>query len=155
MPIYSRRYALWTRLYERMLLEPTPDATITPMVSEVVVPVIDADAVLTTPTNSPTVAGDLSGSPAGEPVHIFTVPRLEEWHLVQLWRGGTSGSTRVVCSIAGNQIPLSGYGTTDVIIDCRNLILRTNDTLSLYSTANGADTARVMAVMYQLVDLST
>jgi hypothetical protein len=154
MPIYSRRYDLWTRLYNRMLLEPTGDATVSPMVSEVVVPVISADTILSTPTNSPTVSKDLSAT-AGSPVNFFTVPLLEEWNLIIANRGGTSSNSRAVLSIGGNEIQLTTYSTSDAIIDLRNFTLRANDTLSLYTTGNAADSSRVMRVAYHLVDLST
>ena len=155
MPIYSRRYALWTRLYKRMLLEPTGDATISPMVSEVVVPVISADTILSTPTNSAGVNLDISASPAGVAVVFFTVPLLQEWDMIMAYRGGTTGTTRAVLSIGGNEMQISGYSTSDEIINLRNFTLRTNDTISLYTTGNGADTARLLKVAYRLVDLST
>ena len=72
MPLFSRRFSLWRALEERLLIEPDPVGETTPMVSEMVVPVLSADLLLQTPTVN-TANADLSVA-AGTPIKIYTVP---------------------------------------------------------------------------------
>ena len=151
MPIFSRRYSLWTRLYDRMLLEPTPDARVTPMVSEVVVPILDADALLQTPTLPAQVSKDISGTAY---VPYFTVPAGEEWELIQGSRGGTTGTTEVTIKISGNTLRVSDHQTAGENFDLRDIILREDDSIGMLGTDNGGDTSRNMTILYNSRDLA-
>jgi len=153
VPIYSRRYALWTRLYKRMLLEPTPADPVTPSVSEVVVPVIQADRILTTPKAAQAVS-NLTAS-AGTYVAAFTVPAGEEWTLILYERPSTTGTTQYGVSIGGNEVYLEKEGTDESIHNVRDIILSEGDSLGLWTTGNGADSARYSYLVYNTVDLTT
>jgi len=153
MPIFSRRFSLWTRLYGRMLLEPTADVAVTPMVSEVVVPVLSADRILETPVISPVTAGDISAG-GGVYVPFFTVPAGQEWGLISGKKGSTTGNTRVMISISGEELEVLVAGTADAVVNLRDYVLREDDSVGLLSTGNGADTSRNFQIGYNLVSLS-
>ena len=152
MPITSRRYSLWTRLYKRMLLEPTAADNVTPRVSEVVVPVIQADAILQTPTAAGQVTKDLSGSSF---VIYLTVPTGEEWLLCVVRRSTTTGVSDVQCEVTGVRQQLSSAESAGSVFYPTNIILRTGDTIGMSGTGNGADTARHLNVMYLMSDVAS
>ena len=154
MPIFSRRFSLWTRLYGRMLLEPTADVTVTPMVSEVVVPVIDADKILETPVISANVGNDLTGT-SGTYVAYFTVPSGEEWALISGKKSPTTGTTRGQVSIGGVTLDVLVDSTSAELIDYKTYILREGDSAGLTATGNGADSDRYLQIGYSLVSLDT
>ena len=152
MPIFSRRFSLWTRLYERMLLEPTPDARVTPMVSEVVVPILDADALLQTPTLPATELLNLT--PSQGYVAGFTVPAGEEWELIYGRRGGSTGGSEVQVDISGVRISATTDGTSSEIFNLRNIILRVGDSVGMSATNNGADSGVSLLILYNTRDLT-
>jgi len=152
VPITSRRYSLWTRLYKRMLLEPTAADNVTPRVSEVVVPVIQADAILQTPTAGGQVTKDLSGSSY---VAYFTVPTGEEWLLSVVRRVATTAVSDVICEVTGIRQQLSSSETAGSVFYPVNVILRTGDTVGMSGTANGGDTARHLNIMYLMSDVAS
>jgi hypothetical protein len=135
-----------------MLLEPTSDARVTPMVSEVVVPVLNADKILETPTVSLTVAGDLSIT-AGTYVPYFTVPQGEEWALISAKKSPTSVNTRVIIQITGNNLEVLTDGTSAAIVNLRDYILRENDSVGLRATGDGGDSARNLTIGYSKISL--
>ena len=152
MPIFSRRFSLWTRLYGRMLLEPTSDARVTPMVSEIVVPVLSADKVLETPTVSAEVTADISGG-TGTYIPFFTVPSGEEWSLVLVNTPTTAGNSKVQVRVNGNLINKTPASTSEQIVDMSGFVLREADSLGMRGTGNGSDTSRSMTQAYMLVSL--
>lgn len=151
MPIFSRRFSLWTRLYERLLLEPTSDVQVTPMVSEVVVPVLNADAILETPTAG-SASGDLSPS-AGTFVPFFTVPANEEWHLIELFTASFSAATlaRVAFKDVNVNVTVSSTGAIDK--NLRDYTLREGERVGLLTTGAGGDSDRSANLVYTVVDL--
>jgi hypothetical protein len=152
VPIFSRRFSLWTRLYERMLLEPTPDARVTPMVSEVVVPILDADALLQTPTLPATVSLDLT--PSQGYVVGFTVPAGEEWELIYGRRSASAGGSEVQVNIAGVRISATTDGTTTEIFNLRDIILREDDSIGMSATNNASDSGVSLIILYNTRDLT-
>lgn len=152
MPIFSRRFVLWQRLYQRMLLEPTSDTFTTPQVSEVVVPVLSADSLLETPTIQRNTGVDLSGS-AGVPVVVFTVPDGEEWRLVQYFNQSMTANTRQSIVVGGSALDLGDPTTDTTNRDMIGFIMREGDTLRLETTGNGGDSSRTTSVVYDKVEL--
>ena len=151
MPINSRRYSLWTRLYKRMLLEPTSADNVTPRVSEVVVPVIQADEILQTPSSTGSVSKDLSGSGF---VPYWTVPKEEEWLLSVIARPATSGSCQIVIKIAGEETPLTPNAADVSIEQPRHVLMRDGDQLGMSGSGNGGDTSRAMRLFYFESDIA-
>jgi len=149
VPIFSRRFSLWTRLYQRLLLEPTSDARVTPMVSEVVVPVLSADAILETPT-AYGASGDLSGSGY---VAFFTVPANEEWHLIELFSDSFSGSVRARVAFTTANVNVTASTTSGIDKDLRGYILREGESVGLMSSGNGGDSDRNAYMVYTVTDL--
>ena len=154
MPIFSRRFALWTRLYSRMILEPTSGAMVTPTVSEVVVPVIDADAILQTPTID-SGEGDLSPSAGSLDVTMLTVPDDKEWDMIQVFTDATSAVSRLGIRIGGTGMYLTTSGSGPFDVNLRDYVMRAGDRLFMLSTGSGGDSARVIRVAYLESDLST
>jgi len=153
VPIFSRRFSLWTRLYGRMLLEPTSDVRVTPMVSEVVVPVLNADKILETPTVSAEVSADLSPS-VGTYVPYFTVPQGEEWSLISAKRSPLSANTRVIIQVGGNNLEVLVDGAAAAVVNLRDYILREGDSIGQRTTGAGGDTSRGMVLGYSKISLS-
>lgn len=153
MPIFSRRFSLWTRLYQRMLLEPTTDARVTPMVSELVVPVLDADSILRT-----YLAGfetiDISVS-TSTVVTAFTVPDGEEWKLITCVKPGTSSNSRVGVIMGGDNVYVSLASTSAQIIDLREYTLSEGMLITMQGTGNGGDASRSLGLVYSTIDLSS
>lgn len=154
MPIFSRRFALWTRLYSRMILEPTSGAMITPTVSEVVVPVIDADAILQTPVID-SGEGDLSPTAGSVDVTMMTVPTDKEWDMIQVFSDATSAVSRLGINIGGTNMYLTASATGPFDVNLRDYVMRSGDKLFMLSTGAGGDSARVIRAAYLESDLST
>ena len=154
MPIFSRRFALWTRLYSRMILEPTSGAMVTPTVSEVVVPVIDADAILQTPIIS-SGTSDLSPTAGSVDVAIMTVPQDKEWAMLQVITNVTAAVSRLGISVDGGNMYLTSSGTGPFDINLRDYILRAGDNLFMLSTGSGSDSSATIRAAYMESDLST
>lgn len=151
MPIFSRRFSLWTRLYTRMLLEPTQADSVTPMVSEVVVPVLDADMILSSPAVADATV-DLSGSGY---VTCFTVPTGQEWRLITVYVGATLSATRVKVVIAGDEGNIEAASTALRVVNLRDITLSEGDTLGAVATGNGGDSSRGFNLIYNTIDLTT
>ncbi|HIA04198.1 MAG TPA: hypothetical protein EYN66_20260 [Myxococcales bacterium] len=150
MPIYSRRFSLWTRLYTRMLLEPTGADNVTPSVSEVVVPVLDADSIL----RSAAVAEnsiDLSGSGY---VEAFSVPEGEEWQLLSVYLSPTAVATRVKVVINGTAGNVEAASTALRTVNLRDIVLSEFDTLGAQGTGDGADTGKYFNLIYNTIKLT-
>jgi len=151
MPIFSRRFSLWTRLYDRLLLEPTGDVQVTPMVSEVVVPVLNADAILETPT-AYTASGDLSAS-AGTFVAFFTVPANEEWHLIEFYTDAFSAVTRARVAFTNANVNVTASSASGIDKNLRNYTLREGERVGLLTTGAGGDSDRNASLVYTVTDL--
>jgi len=152
MPILSRRFSLWTRLYGRMLLEPTRGPTPLPQVSEVVVPTLNADALLMVPTAQGTTL-DLSG---GARVIAYTVPADEEWQLIEVTRVSTTAAAGMELTIGGVNVPIAGSTTLQIVLlagDMAGFILREGDTINALGTGNGGDSSRAVHCVYNKLDL--
>jgi len=154
VPIFSRRYALWTRLYSRMILEPTSGGMVTPTVSEVVVPVIDADAILQTPVVA-AGEGDLSPTAGSVDVTMITVPTDKEWDMIQVFTDATSAVSRLGISIGGGQMYLTVSSTGPFDVNLREYVMRAGDALFMLSTGSGGDSSRNIRLAYLESDLST
>ena len=145
MVLKSIRFSLMDRLYRRYLLEPLPaDQSMPLSVSPVVVPVIQADAVLVDPIFDD-VTADISG---GGSVVFFTVPQNERWMLQWIFRSASSSNTKVTLDVVGapNNQPLSSNGTTEQRIDARGMTLSTGDAIEM--DADGATGAMTLYVNY-------
>jgi len=151
VPIFSRRFSLWTRLYDRLLLEPTSDVRVTPMVSEVVVPVLNADAILETP-KATGAGGDLSAS-AGAFVPFFTVPANEEWHLIEIFTASFSAATLAVVAFTDTWVSVTTSGTGAINKNLRDYTLREGEQVGLLTTGAGGDSDRNMYMVYTVIDL--
>lgn len=149
MPIFSRRFSLWTRLYDRLLLEPTSDARVTPMVSEVVVPVLSADAILAV-TKADNESGDLSGSGY---VPYFTVPANEEWHLIEFFTDTFTGQSRGRVKFIDANINITLASTGAIEKTLHGYILREGESIGLMSTGNGGDTDKNAYMVWTVTDL--
>ena len=150
MPIYSRRFTLWTRLYNRLLLEPTGGDRVTPMVSEVVVPVLNADKILETPAAA-AQAGDLTGSGF---VTYWTVPEDEEWGLIQAFTDATTAATRFAIYFGSTFVNVTTSSTAAQDVNLRDWVLRVGDQIGMVATGNAADSSRYITLVYTVTDLS-
>jgi len=150
MPIISKRFRVWEAIYDRFLLEPTQGSITTPQVSETVVPIIDADALLRVRSISNSNQ-DLSGASF---VTYATVPAGEEWALVAGHRAATIGSTQVSILIGGVQLRVTALGTGEEPFTLRNIILRQGDVVGMGGTSDGADTAIQMGFHFGVTDLT-
>jgi hypothetical protein len=149
VPIFSRRFSLWTRLYDRLLLEPTSDARVTPMVSEVVVPVLSADAILAT-TKAENASKDLSGSGY---VPYFTVPANEEWHLIEFFSDTFTGNSRGRIAFKDSNINITLSGTSAIQKTLPGYILTEGESIGLLSTGNGGDADKTAYLVWTVTDL--
>lgn len=75
--IPAKRFSVWSRLYERFLLEPSPPVGSNAYVAPVIQPVTDADRLLRTPTIATVL---VSVTAVGDTV-FHTVPAGERWTL--------------------------------------------------------------------------
>ena len=73
--IPSKRFAVWSRLYERYRLEPFPAGGGT-VVSKTIIPITDADALLKVPKLQRATKVITSAE-----VSVFTVPAGERWEI--------------------------------------------------------------------------
>jgi len=158
VPIFSRRFSLWTRLYGRMLLEPTSDANVTPLVSEIVVPVLDADKLLSTPYVR-TAGGDLSGT-AGSAVTYFTCPDGEEWELITVVLPSTTGSSRLFINVKNaeggrSNVNLTASATGESWLTMQGYTFQAADHMGMLTTGNGGDSDENMKLFYTSIDLTT
>jgi len=135
-----------------MLLEPGPADNVMPQVSEVVVPVIQADKILQTPTASGLIENNLTGTSY---VTSLTVPNGEEWFLCIIFHSGTAAPTSVRCVQTGVTQQLTSTTTSETLIYPTNIILRTGDTIGMSGTGSGSDTATKLSVMYLLSDVAS
>jgi len=158
VPIFSRRFSLWTRLYGRMLLEPTSDANVTPLVSEIVVPVLDADRLLSTPYVR-IAGGDLSPS-AGSIVTFFTCPDGEEWELITVVLPSTSGSTRLWINVINaeggrSEVNLTASASGESWLSLQGYTFQAGDSMGVLTTGNAGDSDENMKLFYTSIDLTT
>jgi hypothetical protein len=152
MALFSRRFSLWRALEDRLLLEATPASETTPMVSEVVVPVLSADLLLQTPTVN-TANADLSVA-AGTPIKIYTVPDGEEWRLVQYRRESTAANSVMFIEVgSAHRMGLDAGSTSEANLDMRGFIMRPGDSLGMEATGNAGDNIISSHIAYDLVQL--
>jgi len=154
VPIFSRRFGLWTRLYSRMLLEPTSGDMVTPTVSEIVVPVIDADAILQTP-GIEVGAGDLSPTAGSVDVPMLTVPVDEEWEILECITDVTTAVSRLSVFIGGTRLYLTAATVGPITQNMRGYIMRTGDRFEMLATGSGSDSDKNLWVTLLKSDLST
>jgi hypothetical protein len=153
LPIFSRQFEVWRRLYERMKLEPSPADAVAPQVSEVIVPILNADLLLQTPTVPTTVTSDLSGT-AGDLVIVNLVPPGEEWHMIWIYREVTAGNTQLSLRIGGPIQHVSPLEKIEISKEIRGFVLREGDQVVIRKTGNGSDTAIDTMVTYNLIQLA-
>ncbi len=153
MPFETKRFSVWTRLYERLLLEPTAGTT-TPSVSELIVPTVDADQLLTTPTITNTAGVNISAA-AGTEVAFHTVPRGEEWVPHYANKPGTTGNTTLIVVVGGvyQTLSVNNSAAIESFEFKGGLTLREGDYIGLFTTGNGADTSVAMRAWYDRIDL--
>jgi len=89
MPIPSQRFDVWARLYDRFTLEPSVGESGPPSVSEIVIPVTDADALVTDRVRHGALV-NLSGS--GD-IIAHTVPTGKRWVVQWIMLIDATGST--------------------------------------------------------------
>ena len=97
---------------------------------------------------------DLSG---GAAVAGWTVPSGEEWHLKLLVRYATSAASQISLKISGTSCTLVAQQTAQVIMlpnELSGFILREDDTILFYNTAQGGDSSITIQIIYDKVDLS-
>lgn len=133
----SKRFALMDRLYSRYLLEPHPAGqNVQLSLSPVIVPVVQADAVLQTNGIDSDQAINLSGSGW---VTIFTVPTNRKWELVIAHKGASAGATRFGIVVSGIRLFWIG-SAAELDIDLRGITLAAGDYVQLDGTGQGGDT---------------
>ncbi|HIB66170.1 MAG TPA: hypothetical protein EYO33_13905 [Phycisphaerales bacterium] len=137
-----RRNSLFHRLIERYQLEPETLEPATML--EVVLPTIDADKILQTPT----VARDANFNfQTGGVVH--TVPSGERWSLIWLFKEATTGNGRLKVKISGTLINITAQGTTEIATGFpAGFILEAGDTMEADGTSNAGDSARNVSLFY-------
>tara|TARA_Y100000310_G_scaffold189694_1_gene189654 strand:+ start:1298 stop:1711 length:414 start_codon:yes stop_codon:yes gene_type:complete len=135
-----------------MLLEPLEADGVSPRVSTVVVPVLDADRILLTPT----IAANAADLSAGGSIYVpyFTVPEGQEWRLLWGARNLTAANSSYRVKVGGTDYPITNPGTVaQVGIDLRGLTLRAGDTAGMTSTGNGGDSDIAAYISYDRLDL--
>ena len=157
MPLLTKRFAIWQRIYERYLLEPLNGAQpTTPQVSEVIVPVINADTLLRTPVMD-AITLDLDVA-TGTLVIAFTVPEGQEWELVQIDIDGTTANHRIRQTSAASaaSINISLLTTSQEIIRdfYQPRIMQRDDTIGVFGTNNAGDANRTISIYYNRIDLT-
>jgi len=149
MPNRVGQFEIWERLRARFLLEPIlPHLLKT--IGDQVVPVTNVDPLLLVPAAA-NDTGDLTGS-AGTYVAVFTVPEGKRWTVRNLLRFGSTGSSALMASVAGQPVFLTSTGTGGEALNSMALTLNENDSTGLRATANGADTAVRSDIVYDEED---
>ena len=146
--LQSRRYELFRRLGDKLLLETGEARGFPPLVSRQVVAVIDASELLLDQTMA-FASVDIQAS-AGAYTVYFTVPVGERWHLIWINREATTANTHVEInkSVADLNQQLSLDGTSFEIIEPKGIRLEANDTIGMITTGNAADSAIFMNLTY-------
>jgi len=151
MTLKSTRYAIWSRLTTRFLLEPTqPPAGGRPELTTTVVPVTSVDELLQVPTIPAQVANDISAG-AGTFTAYFTVPADKRWRLVSYFRDATTANTRIrINSGAGSvTIPITDAGTaSQATVLATPLLLDQTFQIGLDTTGDAGDNNIGMNIYY-------
>jgi len=152
----SRRYELFRRLDDKLLLESGEARGFPPLVSREIVAVIDAtDLLLDQVVERNSVDLDVT---AGAFIATHTVPVGERWRLVSMNREATNTATNVQVNYA---VPSLSHqvSTNQVafdIIDVKGLKLQAGDRIGMISTDDVADGAIFLQVIFdrELVGLA-
>lgn len=156
MVLESRRYELFRRLEDKLLLESGEARGFPPLVSREIVAVIDAtELLLDQVVERNTVDLDIA---AGAFVPSHTVPSGERWGLVSMNRAATTVATNVKINFVVPNLTHQVSGTTAAfdIIDVRGLQLQAGDRIGMTSTDDVNDGAVFLQVIFnrELVGLA-
>ena len=151
MTLRSNSYRPFDRLRERYLLEPGPMGAFPPSVFGAIIPITNADA-LVTDTGMETTTNDLSG--LGSTV-AHSVPTGKRWFIDWLYLSAATGITQFgIRLVDGSDILYLEVGATGQRTFATNGIqLEEGWEIVLADTNNGADTARKSRVLYREVDV--
>lgn len=147
--IPSKRFAIWSRLYRRFLLEPTPATGSLSSVGVGIVPVTDVDALLHQPLAVNTTM-DLSVT-QGTFISIYAVPVNRRARVDFASIGSTTGTVFLICRIIveGTAVDVSLSVPTASFHQYLGspLTLNEGDSIGAAASGNGADNARVGGVL--------
>lgn len=138
----SKLFDLWRRLYTRFSIEPFPATGEGPAVGTTIIPITDADALLTAPLAT-SDSLDLSAS-AGAFVLAQTVPAGKRWTLMWLFRSATVANSRVraVVTPAAIGLGLTLQATSLEIPEfITGIVFEQGDTIGMETTGNVGDDA--------------
>jgi len=139
------------RLINRFDLQEYPiDPNEAFLLQEVVMPVTQIDELLKQ-TYTTDVAKDLSAV-AGTFVAYNTVPGGKRWKLKHGARSVTTAATRVVVVIGGVQQYLSVAGTTEALVETKDILIDEGDEVGMLTTGNGGDNSRWFWLTYEEED---
>ena len=148
MVLQSRRYELFRRLEEKLLLESGEAAAFPPLVSRELVIVIDATELLLDQDIEQANA-DLTGAGSGY-VITHTVPKGQRWRLVSLNREAATGATHVELrrTVAAINHQLTVNTIAFQIEDVQGITLEAGDTIGLIETNDAGDAAIFLRLIF-------
>lgn len=155
-PLESRRYELFRRLDDKLLLEAGEARGFPPLVSREIVAVIDATELLLDQVIERTTLNlDVGG---GGFITAHTVPAGERWSLISLNKGATVANSHVeiIIAVANLAHQLTTDATAFQIVDVQGLKLQTGDRMGMIATDNIGDIAVNLDVIFnrELVGLA-
>lgn len=147
----SKKFSLWRRLGEKLLLEDQPPSGVGASVGTVVFPVLDVDSLLRVPRIE-TFAGNLDIA-AGALVTFFTVPAGKRWVVKSIWRQGTTAGSKILVkgpdsAVVMNMSPnttVESVLITEFTVDPRWII-------GMESTDDVGDISRRLRILYDEED---
>lgn len=149
MTLDSRRYEVFRRLTDKLLIEDAEAKGFPPAVSRVLTPTIDVSDLLLA-TGALNVSLDLSGGSSSY-VPYMTVPKGERWFLVWAVKEATTMATHMELNIAKDNINFQLFADTTTLIffGMSIFILEEDDSIGLIETGDPADSDIFVSLLFQ------
>ena len=152
MPIPSKRFDVWRRLYRRFTLEPEPSVGESRAgVGTTILPVTQADELLRTQKLTQAAALDLSTG--GSYTAILTAGDQERIILISVWIEATTAATHIQFQPGGTAFDFDADATAARNVDLQRLTLEPGESVGLRGTGNAGDSARAANVYYLTEDI--
>jgi hypothetical protein len=145
----SKVFSLWQRLGKRFKLEDSPPSGLGARLGTTIIPVTQADALLTT-LNTSQVDLDLSAAPGGR-VTAFTVPQGKRWIVYQFFLASVTGNSQLLLVGDPKQVRLTSSGTGDHMWS-HPIPMNEGWYLAAATTGNGADNNEECSILYSEED---
>jgi len=144
----SRRYDLFRRLTQKLLIEDEEASVIPPAIARLVSPVIDVSQLLID-ERAIFANGDLTAS-AGATITYHTVPVGERWHLRWFVREIATGTTRVLISkvVDNLAVSITALATGEQRGTFEGIKIDSGDSVDLVTSGNGADGSISLILLY-------